>query len=435
MDDFVWLDGGKSLLWLSERDGWRHAYAVSRDGQDVRLLTPGDYDVMSVDAVDEKGGRLYVTASPDDRDASGSSTASGWTARGSPSGSAPPSRPASTEYDISPSARWAFHTYSTLDKPPVDRARPSAQGRRRPAAGGQQGPRGPRSRPSRGSGPNSSSWISAAASRSTAGASCRPTSTRPRNTPCSSTSTASRPARRCRTAGAAAATSGTCMLAQQGYIVASFDNRGTPAPARPGLAEERSTGRSASWPRPTRPRRSGRPSPPGPIVDPDRVGIWGWSGGGSMTLNAMFRYPDLYKTGHLRGLGARPASLRHDLPGALHGPARRTTPEGYKNGSPITFAKDLKGEPADRPRHGRRQRPLPGLRGAGQRARGRQQGLHDDGLPEPLARHLRGAGHDAPPLHDVSPAFSTKDCRRAGEHAKGDSRAGPFQTRRKTFCL
>ena len=28
MDDFVWLDGGKGLLWLSERDGWRHAYAV-----------------------------------------------------------------------------------------------------------------------------------------------------------------------------------------------------------------------------------------------------------------------------------------------------------------------------------------------------------------------------------------------------------------------
>ena len=42
MDDFVWLDGGKSLLWLSERDGWQHAYAVDRSGGEAKLLTPGD---------------------------------------------------------------------------------------------------------------------------------------------------------------------------------------------------------------------------------------------------------------------------------------------------------------------------------------------------------------------------------------------------------
>ena len=34
-----------------------------------------------------------------------------------------------------------------------------------------------------------------------------------------------------------------------------------------------------------------------PYLDPNRVGVWGWSGGGSMTLNAMFKYPDLYSTG------------------------------------------------------------------------------------------------------------------------------------------
>ena len=34
-----------------------------------------------------------------------------------------------------------------------------------------------------------------------------------------------------------------------------------------------------------------------PYVDADRIGIWGWSGGGSNTLNAILRYPDLYKTG------------------------------------------------------------------------------------------------------------------------------------------
>ena len=44
VEEFTWLQDGKEFLWLSERDGWRHAYAVSRDGG-VRLLTPGDYDV------------------------------------------------------------------------------------------------------------------------------------------------------------------------------------------------------------------------------------------------------------------------------------------------------------------------------------------------------------------------------------------------------
>ena len=34
-----------------------------------------------------------------------------------------------------------------------------------------------------------------------------------------------------------------------------------------------------------------------PYVDLSRVGIWGWSAGGSNTLNAMFRKPDVYHVG------------------------------------------------------------------------------------------------------------------------------------------
>jgi len=131
------------------------------------------------------------------------------------------------------------------------------------------------------------------------------------------------------------------MLAQQGYIVASFDNHGTPAPR--GRAWRKSIYRQigilasadqaaavraalAAW----------------PYADPDRIGVWGWSGGGSMTLNAMFRYPDLYKTGI--SVASVPDQRLYDtiyqerymgLPGG--------NPDGYKNGSPITFAKDLKG--------------------------------------------------------------------------------------------
>ena len=46
-----------------------------------------------------------------------------------------------------------------------------------------------------------------------------------------------------------------------------------------------------------------------PYLDPKRVGVWGWSGGGSMSLNAIFKYPDLYTTGDLDRPGRQSAAL------------------------------------------------------------------------------------------------------------------------------
>ena len=57
--DVEWIDGGKRFLWTSERDGWRHIYSVSRDGKDVKLITPGDYDLIGVEMVDVPNGWLY----------------------------------------------------------------------------------------------------------------------------------------------------------------------------------------------------------------------------------------------------------------------------------------------------------------------------------------------------------------------------------------
>src|SRR5207248_3062334 len=65
VDDLQWLAGGKEFTWVSERDGWRHVYRVSRDGKTVRLVTPGAFDVIEVAALDEPGGWLYYIASPD----------------------------------------------------------------------------------------------------------------------------------------------------------------------------------------------------------------------------------------------------------------------------------------------------------------------------------------------------------------------------------
>ncbi|RME01533.1 MAG: S9 family peptidase, partial [Bacteroidetes bacterium] len=61
---WYWLDGGKSFLWVSEKDGWRHLYRISINGKKETLLTQGKYDVMNIALVDEKGGNLFFYASP-----------------------------------------------------------------------------------------------------------------------------------------------------------------------------------------------------------------------------------------------------------------------------------------------------------------------------------------------------------------------------------
>ena len=45
VDHLQWLHGGKDFLWLSEQDGWRQAYAISRDGKQVRRISPANCDV------------------------------------------------------------------------------------------------------------------------------------------------------------------------------------------------------------------------------------------------------------------------------------------------------------------------------------------------------------------------------------------------------
>ena len=65
VDDVVWLDKGKSFTWVSDRDGWKHVYAVSRDGKTTRPVTKGAFDVIEVMGIDTEGGWLYYVASPD----------------------------------------------------------------------------------------------------------------------------------------------------------------------------------------------------------------------------------------------------------------------------------------------------------------------------------------------------------------------------------
>src|SRR5882724_11460776 len=112
-DRLRWVDG--RLLWTSEKDGWRHAYTVSREG-DMRLVTTAAGDVISIAAVDSAGGWLYYIASPEEptRRYLYRTRLDG---SGSPERITPPNSPGSHGYDISPNGRWAFHTYSRFNQP------------------------------------------------------------------------------------------------------------------------------------------------------------------------------------------------------------------------------------------------------------------------------------------------------------------------------
>jgi dipeptidyl-peptidase-4 len=132
------------------------------------------------------------------------------------------------------------------------------------------------------------------------------------------------------------------LLAQKGFVVASIDNRGTPGPR--GRAWRKSVYRqigiqaSADQATGLQALLASRP-----YLDPKRVGIWGWSGGGSMTLNAMFRYPKLYSTGIAIAF-ISDQTLYDTIYQERYMGLPDDNPDGYTNGSPITFAHQLEGD-------------------------------------------------------------------------------------------
>jgi dipeptidyl-peptidase-4 len=130
------------------------------------------------------------------------------------------------------------------------------------------------------------------------------------------------------------------MLTQQGYIVASLDNRGTPSLRGRDWRKVvyRKIGVIASVDQAGAARAMMR----WPMVDSTRIGIWGWSGGGSMTLNMMFRYPEIYRTG--MSVAPVPDQRLYDT---IYQERYMGLPQDneadYLEGSPLTYADKLKG--------------------------------------------------------------------------------------------
>jgi len=131
-------------------------------------------------------------------------------------------------------------------------------------------------------------------------------------------------------------------LADDGYLIACFDNRGTPAPK--GRAWRKSiygsVGVLSSQEQTEAVRELIRQRP---YVDAKRVGVWGWSGGGTNTLNLMFRSPDVYRV----GVAVAPVpdqKLYDTIYQERYMGLPDQNPEGYRTGSAINFAEGLRGK-------------------------------------------------------------------------------------------
>jgi dipeptidyl-peptidase-4 len=339
VDDLSWLDGGKRFTWVSERDGWRHIYLVSRDGVEIENLTPGEYDIVRIQSIDKERGWVYFIASPDNPTqrylyrvpVDGSGRAERLT---------PMDKCGTHSYRISNDSLWAFHTFSTFDEPPVTElvrlpehevVRTLADNselrekihalKRRPVEF---------FRVSIGKGTELDGWCMKPHDFSSGKR--YPVLFYVYGEPWGTTVTD-------RWAGNQYLWH--LLLTQQGYLVMSIDNRGTRVPRgrewrkcvyrQIGILASKDQADATQaiierW----------------PWVDSNRIGIWGWSGGGSMSLNAIFRYPELYHTAMAVAFVSNERYYDTIYQERYMG-LPEDNEDGYKNGSPITFAHQLKG--------------------------------------------------------------------------------------------
>jgi dipeptidyl-peptidase-4 len=338
-DSLHWLGDRTQFAWLSERNGWQHIYLASIDGKSIKPVTFGDFDVMEILGIDDDARWIYFYASPSNPtqlylyrvhfDGSGFQRVT------------PVTKIGTHRYVLSPDRKMALVTSSQVASPPTtevvrlsDHATQlvvEENARLRDQLKAAKLPTTEFFRVDVGEGVELDAWC------------ILPPDLDPSKKYPLIVYVYGEPA------GQTVVDKWSGgrmlwhkMLAQQGYVVMSFDNRGTPAPRgrqwRKSVYRQIGILASADQAAAVKSVLKDRP-----YLDPDRVGVWGWSGGGSMTLNALFRYPEIYQAGV--SIAPVPNQLYYDtiyqerymgLPG--------DNEEGYRLGSPITFANKLEGE-------------------------------------------------------------------------------------------
>jgi dipeptidyl-peptidase 4 len=330
-----WINHGREFLIVSERDGWRHLYRITRDTGAAKLVTPGNFDVVDVERVSSDEQWVYFIASPDNPKQrylyrarlDGKSAAERLT----------PNEPGTHSYTISPNGEWAFHNFSSFNTPPAFEvvhlpdhrvARKTADNsaladRVKPLSGG------PAEfvKVDAGNGLMVDAWL------------MKPPDFDPAKKYALIVYVYSEPAGQ--TTEDRWQPVFLRAMASAGYVVASFDNQGTPAPrgrewrkvvygnVGPLSSQQQSTAVQSL-------------EKTHAYIDPKRVGVWGWSGGGTETLNLMFRYPEIYSVGV--SVASVPDQRLYDtIYQERYLGLPQDSPGAYEKSSAINFADGLRG--------------------------------------------------------------------------------------------
>jgi len=334
-EEVLFINQNREFLLLSERDGWRHLFRVALDSGKATLVTRGNFDVVSLARLTPDEKWMYFIASPDN-------ATQRYLYRAPLDGSADPERltpaqPGTHSYTVSPSGDYAFHDFSSFNSPLAsdvvhlpdhrvlratadnsalsDRVKPLSAG---PAEFLQL---------ACGGGLTVDAWL------------LKPPAFDPTKKYPLVVYVYSEPA------GQTVADRWPSLflraLAASGYLVASFDNQGTPAPRG---REWRKIIYGNVGPLSSAQQAAALESleKSHPFIDPERVGVWGWSGGGTATLNLMFRYPNLYSVGV--SVASVPDQRLYDsIYQERYMGLPQQSAKAYEDSSAINFAGNLRG--------------------------------------------------------------------------------------------
>lgn len=329
-----WLNGGKEFLWVTEKDGWRHIYRVSRDGKKETLVTNGAYDVIHVSRIDEKNNYVYFIASPDNATQK-YLFRTRLDGKGKPERMTPSSEPGTHEYDVAPGGLFALHTFSNANMPekqewvglPAHTTLATSTGESADA--------------------RSRSKVEFFTVTTADGVKMDGWMVKPINFDSTKKYPVvfyvyGEPAGQTVTDEYGTGHNYLYMgdMAADGYIYMSVENRGTPAPK--GRAWRKSIYRKIGRLNIRDQAMAAREILKWSFVDNDRVAVWGWSGGGSSTLNLLFQYPEIYKTGIAIAAVGNQLSYDNIYQERYMGLPQENR-EDFTAGSPITYAKNLRG--------------------------------------------------------------------------------------------
>ncbi|MDJ0837136.1 MAG: S9 family peptidase [Acidobacteriota bacterium] len=337
VDDVTWFDNGAKFTWLSDRDGWRRAYVFDRSGKMLYPVTPPGVDAISILSIDAETGWLYYRASPEN-------PTRRYLYRARLDGKGKPERispkqPGTHRYDISPDQKWAFHTYNNLTTPSVISlvSLPKHKTERVLVDNAEVAEK----LAALDKGEHSFFRVKTPDGTELDGYLIKPPDFKPdRKYPLLIFVYGEPWGQTAVDAWGGSRYLWHLMLTQKGYLMATVDNRGTPSPrgrewrkcvyGKIGVLTSADQAEAA--------KAMGKWD----FVDAERIAIWGWSGGGSSTLNALFRYPEIYHTG--MSVAPVPDQRLYDT---IYQERYTGLPdedaENYEQGSPITFAQNLKG--------------------------------------------------------------------------------------------